>query len=124
MSSTSEARRSLACSEPTQVFGSTTVSRSASVLRCCSSVTGMSLETWSAETAVLVERRMPAISSPMQQVSAVVATRDFLLRLIDTKETPRIPREVRREARALLQHYPIASELRQVLEKGLAEKES
>ena len=84
----------------------------------------MSLETWSAETAVLVERRMPAISSPMQQVSAVVATRDFLLRLIDTKETPRIPREVRREARALLRHYPIASELRPVLEKGLAEKDS
>jgi len=67
---------------------------------------------------------MPAISSPMQQVSAVVATRDFLLRLIDTKETPRIPREVRREARALLRHYPIASELRPVLEKGLAEKDS
>jgi hypothetical protein len=60
----------------------------------------------------------------MQQTSAVVATRDFLLRLIDTKETPRIPREVRREARALLRHYPIASELRPVLEEGLASKNS
>ena len=60
----------------------------------------------------------------MQQVAAVVATRDFLLRLIDTKETPRIPREVRREARALLRHYPIASELRPVLEKGLGKKDS
>ena len=65
-------------------------------------------------------RRM--ISSPSQQVSAVVATRDFLLRLIDTKETPRIPREVRREARALLRHYPIAEQLRPVLEKGLNNK--
>ena len=62
------------------------------------------------------------ISSPSQQVSAVVSTRDFLLRLIDTKETPRIPREVRREARALLRHYPIAEQLRPVLEKGLNDK--
>ena len=62
-------------------------------------------------------RRM--ISSPSQQVSAVVATRDFLLRLVDTKETPRIPREVRREARALLRHYPLPETLRPVLERGL-----
>ncbi len=64
------------------------------------------------------ERRM--ISNPQQQVAAVVATRDFLLRLINTKETPRIPREVRREARALLRHFPIADELRPVLEQGLS----
>ena len=62
-------------------------------------------------------RRM--ISSPSQHVSAVVATRDFLLRLVDTKETPRIPREVRREARALLRHYPLPETLRPVLEQGL-----
>ena len=61
-------------------------------------------------------RRM--ISSPMQQVAAVVATRDFLLRLVNTKETPRIPREVRREARALLRHYPLPERLRPVLEEG------
>ncbi len=66
------------------------------------------------------ERRM--ISNPQQQVAAVVATRDFLLRLINTKETPRIPREVRREARALLRHFPIADELRPVLEQGLNSK--
>ena len=65
------------------------------------------------------ERPRRMISSPSQQVSAVVATRDFLLRLINTKETPRIPREVRREARALLRHYPIAEHLRPVLEEGL-----
>lgn len=64
------------------------------------------------------------ISSPSQQVSAVVATRDFLLRLINTKETPRIPREVRREARALLRHFPIADELRPVLQEGLAKKDT
>jgi hypothetical protein len=59
------------------------------------------------------------ISSISQQVSAVVATRDFLLRLINTKETPRIPREVRREARALLRHYPPVNELKPALQRGL-----
>ena len=70
------------------------------------------------------ERPRRMISSPSQQVSAVVATRDFLLRLINTKETPRIPREVRREARALLRHYPIAEHLRPVLEQGLNSENS
>ena len=54
----------------------------------------------------------------------MVATRDFLLRLIDTKETPRIPREVRREARALLRHYPPADQLRPALERVLDEQKS
>ena len=39
------------------------------------------------------------ISSPEQQIAAMVGVRDFLIRLANTKETPRIPREVRREAR-------------------------
>lgn len=60
-----------------------------------------------------------AISSPAQQVSAVVATRDFLLRLTQPQATPRVPGEVRREARALLRHYPLAERLRPVLEAGL-----
>ena len=73
---------------------------------------------------VVIERERRWISSTAQQVSAVVATRDFLLRLMDTKETPRIPREVRREARALLRHFPIADELRPVLQEGLTKKNS
>ena len=71
-----------------------------------------------------IERQRRMISNPQQQVASVVATRDFLLRLINTKETPRIPREVRREARALLRHFPIADELRPVLQKGLAKESS
>lgn len=59
------------------------------------------------------------ISSPVQQVSSVVATRDFLLRLTQPRITPRVPGEVRREARALLRHYPIAERLRPVLQAGL-----
>jgi len=69
------------------------------------------------------QRAPVEISSCQQQVSSVVAARDFLLRLTQSKETPRVPGEVRREARALLRHYPIASRLRPVLEEGLSRSE-
>ncbi len=61
------------------------------------------------------------ISSPKQQVAAVVATRDFLLRLTQPSETHRVPGEVRKEARALLRHYPLADLLRPLLQEGLGE---
>jgi hypothetical protein len=64
------------------------------------------------------------ISSPMQQVAAVVATRDFLLRLSDPHATKRVPGEVRKEARALLRHFPIAEKLRPVLQEGLQKEEA
>lgn len=57
------------------------------------------------------------ISTAHQKVSAVVATRNYLLRLTSPQETPRIPREVRREARALLRHYPIDHELKEAIEQ-------
>jgi len=60
------------------------------------------------------DRRL--ISSGQQKITAVISTRDFLLRLTNPKETPRIPREVRREAKTLLRHYPIEAELKPVLE--------
>ena len=60
-----------------------------------------------------------AISSPMQQVNAMVATRDFLLRLTNPAETRRVPGEIRREARALLRHYPVAERLRPLLQTAL-----
>lgn len=59
------------------------------------------------------------ISSPLQQVAAVVATRDFLLRISDPHATRRVPGEIRKEARALLRHFPVADKLRPVLEDGL-----
>ena len=57
------------------------------------------------------------ISQPNQQLEAIVGVRDFLLRLTNTKETPRIPREVRREARAIMRPYPPEHELRPLLNK-------
>lgn len=59
------------------------------------------------------------ISSPIQQVAAVVATRDFLLRLSDPHATRRVPGEVRKEARALLRHFPPADRLRPLLQEAL-----
>lgn len=57
------------------------------------------------------------ISSPDDQIRSLVGARDFIRRLTDTKETPRIPREVRREARAILRHYPPEHEFRPLLNK-------
>jgi hypothetical protein len=55
-------------------------------------------------------------ASRVQQVSAVLNTRELLLRLVDTKRTPRVPREIRAEARALLRSFPASHVLRPVLE--------
>lgn len=64
-------------------------------------------------------RLVVPISSTLQQVAAVVATRDFLLRLSDPHATKRVPGEIRKEARALLRHFPPSESLRPVLEAGL-----
>ena len=66
-----------------------------------------------------VRRLHVAISTPQQQISSVVATRDFLLRVADHRQTPRVPGDVRGEARALLRHYPLPDRLRPILEQAL-----
>lgn len=38
--------------------------------------------------------------------NAVLNTAEFLVKLCDPKQTPRVPLEVRNQARALLRHYP------------------
>jgi len=43
---------------------------------------------------------------PHERWLAVQNARAFLLDLLDTKATPRIPRLVRQRARAILKHYP------------------
>lgn len=54
--------------------------------------------------------------SGLQQVSAVLNARELLVRLSDSRLTPRVPREIRSEARALLRNFPISQRLRPVLE--------
>lgn len=63
------------------------------------------------------------VSGATQRIASVVASRDFLLRLSDPKLTPRIPRDVRREAWALLRHFPLADELRSILEEAYRDLE-
>lgn len=43
---------------------------------------------------------------PFERTAAVLNTREFLLSLLDAKQTPRVPMKVRHEARRLLKHYP------------------
>lgn len=52
----------------------------------------------------------------MQQVAAVVNSRDLLVRLCDPKRTPRVPFAVRSEARSLLRWFPDVHSLRRALE--------
>lgn len=61
------------------------------------------------------------ISTKRQQIAAIVASRDLLLRLCDHRQTPRVPGEIRKEARALLRHFPVADALRPALEEALAD---
>lgn len=43
---------------------------------------------------------------PFERTAAVLNTREFLLSLLDPKQTPRVPKKVRHQARQLLKHYP------------------
>ncbi len=43
---------------------------------------------------------------PIERTNAVIFTETFLLRLIDPKQTPRVPKAIRQEAHRLLRHYP------------------
>jgi hypothetical protein len=44
---------------------------------------------------------------PEEEARAIAATRTFLYALLDPKQTPRVPREVRQQARRVLKHYPM-----------------
>lgn len=43
---------------------------------------------------------------PVERTRAVLCTKDFLFALLNPKATPRVPREVRRQASRCLRHYP------------------
>lgn len=48
---------------------------------------------------------------PNERTRAVLQTKSFLYRLMDAKETPRVPKSVREEARRLLKHFPSSVDL-------------
>ena len=43
---------------------------------------------------------------PVERTNAVIYTEEFLLELLDTKKTPRVPKAIRERALMLLRHYP------------------
>lgn len=43
---------------------------------------------------------------PDERYRAVRYTEQFLCDLLDSKKTPRVPRDIRLRARSLLKHYP------------------
>jgi len=55
---------------------------------------------------------------PDERTRAVLYTRDFLLKLLDPKKTPKVPRLIRKEALRLLRHYPTLLDLKLCLKKG------
>jgi hypothetical protein len=48
---------------------------------------------------------------PFERTNAVLNTKQFLLDLMDSRLTPKIPKEIRHKARSLLKHYPSAMDL-------------
>lgn len=43
---------------------------------------------------------------PRERLNSIANTRDFLRSLMDPKQTPRVPKEIRRQAYWCLRHYP------------------
>jgi hypothetical protein len=51
---------------------------------------------------------------PYERFQAIEHARVFLTALLDSTKTPRVPREVRWEARSVLKHFPQPYELKQL----------
>jgi len=51
------------------------------------------------------------MTMPDERTRAVLQTRAFLLELMDSEASPGLPDSVRREARALLRHFPGSGDL-------------
>lgn len=51
------------------------------------------------------------MSIPFERTRAILETRAFLERLLDPKETPRVPRTIRGQAKAMFRHYPSSYEI-------------
>lgn len=54
---------------------------------------------------------------PYERYNAVINTEKFLLDLIDSSKTPRVPKALRLRALSLLRHYPTQFEMDLISEK-------
>jgi hypothetical protein len=55
---------------------------------------------------------------PDERYRALKQTENFLIELLDSKETPRVPKAIRQRARSLLRHYPGEYYLQQLAENS------
>ncbi len=58
------------------------------------------------------------MTMPNERRWAVNNTRRFLVDLMDPQKTPRVPMDVRREARRCLKHYPREYDMEQASEQA------
>lgn len=54
---------------------------------------------------------------PVERTNAVIHTGKFLYDLLDPKKTPRVPKDVRAQARRLLRHYPCEYHMNTIAER-------
>jgi len=54
---------------------------------------------------------------PDERYRAVKYAREFLRSLLDPKKTPKVPRDIRRQASAVLRHFPADFEMNEVSKK-------
>jgi hypothetical protein len=57
------------------------------------------------------------MTMPVERTYSLMNTREFLLSLIDTSKTKRVPKEIRRKAYYCLRHYPHQYELEEISKK-------
>ena len=55
---------------------------------------------------IAVYRETGSMTLPDERYRAVLAAERFLKDLLDSKQTPRVPAEIRRRASSVLRHYP------------------
>jgi hypothetical protein len=60
--------------------------------------------------SILIKARSE-VTIPFERTRALIETKHFLQRLLDPKESPRVPRWVRGKARSLLRHYPTYADI-------------
>jgi len=58
------------------------------------------------------------MTMPNERRNAVNFTRQFLVSLMDPQKTPRVPMDVRREARRCLKHFPGEYDMEQASEQA------
>ena len=58
------------------------------------------------------------MTMPYERTWTVNNTRDFLYDLLDPKKTPRVPKNIRLQARRLLKHYPSSLDIDNVISEG------